>query len=136
VSTYLVRALFVVPVAVMLMGAARLIDPPPVDTPAMLSELDATNVVRATLVKRGWLLTQDSGNEIIASLNVRTHMVKVKFVVAERKIRVSYVDSVNLEYQLNSRGEPTIHRKYGGWVQNLITAFQQEMQVAALAKSN
>jgi hypothetical protein len=136
VSTYLLRALFVVPVAVLLMGAAKLVDPPPLDTPAALSERDVTNVVRATLVRRGWLLTQDSGNEIIASLNVRTHMVKVKLVVAERKIRVSYVDSVNLEYKPNSRGEPTIHRKYGAWIQNPITAFQQEMQVAALAKSN
>ncbi len=135
-STYLVRALFIVPVAVMLMGAARLVDPPPVDTPASLSQKEVTDVVRKTLIRRGWLLTSDSGDEINATLNVRTHVVKLKFDTTGKKIRLRYVDSVNLDYKLNKKGEPTIHKKYPGWVQNLITAFQQEMQLAALAKSN
>ena len=135
-STNLVRTLFVVPVAVMLMGAARLVDPPPVDTPAALSQPEVTNVVRKTLIRRGWQLTSDSGDEISATLNVRTHTLKLKFDMAGKQIRIRYVDSTNLDYKLNSKGEPTIHKKYSGWVNNLITAFQQEMQLATLDKSN
>jgi hypothetical protein len=135
-STNLVRALFIVPVAVLLMGAAKLVDPPPIDTPVSLSQKEIQNVVRRTLITRGWLLTKDSGNEMAATLTVRTHVVKLKFVVADQKIHVSYVDSANMDYAVNAKGVQTIHRKYPGWVSNLTQAFHREMQLAALAKSN
>ncbi len=135
-STNLTRALFAVPVAVLLMGAARLVDPPPVDTPAALSQKEVTSVVRKTLVKRGWMLTSDSGDVIAATLNVRAHVVKLKFTMADKRIRIGYVDSVNMDYKVNSKGEASIHKKYPAWINNLITAFQQEMQLAVLEKSN
>jgi hypothetical protein len=135
-NTNLMRALFVVPAAVLLMGAAKLVDPPPIDTPAALSQKEVQNIVRKTLIQRGWLLTSDSGNEIRATLSVRTHVVKLKFVVANKQIHVHYVDSVNMDYKVNGRGEQTIHRKYPGWVNNLTQAFQREMQLAALAKTS
>lgn len=135
-STNLVRALFVVPVAVLLMGAAKLVDPPPVDTPAALSQKEVTNVVRKTLVRRGWLLSKDSDHELAATLHVRTHTVTLKFVMADKKIHIGYVDSVNMDFKVNSKGERTIHKKYPGWVNNLIVAFRQDMQLAAVEKSN
>jgi hypothetical protein len=132
----ILKRLLLVPMAVLLIAAVPLVDPPPVDTPAALTQKEVVGVLRKTLVSRGWLLTKDAANEIEAKLDVRTHSIKVRYLVAKQQITIRYLDSVNMDYRLDRKGNAEIHRKYPGWINNVILALNREMQLAVLAKPN
>ena len=133
----LARRLLPLPVVVLLMAAAPLVDPLYLDAPASLSQKEITTVVRKTLVQRNWILVKDSGNEIVARLDVRGHSITVRYTVdSGRRITMKYLDSVAMDYALDRHGKPVIHRKYAGWMLNVQTALSRELQLATLAKSN
>ena len=132
----ILKRLLLVPVAALLIAAVPLVDPPPVDAPAALTHKEVVSVLRKTLVSRGWLLTKDAADEVEAKLDVRTHTIKVRYLVANQQISIKYLDSVNMDYRLDRRGNPKIHRKYPGWMNNVIVALNREMQLAVLAKSD
>ncbi len=132
----ILKRLLLVPVAILLIAAVPLVDPPPVDAPAALTQKEVTGVLRKTLIARGWLLTKDAAGEIEAKLDVRTHSIKVRYLVAKQQISIKYLDSVNMDYRLDRQGNPEIHRKYPGWIHNVIIALNRDMQLAVLAKSN
>ena len=132
----ILKRLLLVPVAILLIAAVPLVDPPPLDAPAVLTQKEVVSVLRKTLVSRGWLLTKDTADEIEAKLDVRTHSIKVRYLVAKRQIAIKYLDSANMDYRLDRKGNPEIHRKYPGWINNVILALNREMQLAVLAKPN
>jgi hypothetical protein len=132
----ILKRLLLVPVAMLLMAAVPLVDPPPVDAPATLTQKDVVDVLRKTLITRGWLLTKDAAGEIEAKLDVRAHSIKVRYLVVKQQISIKYLDSVNMDYRLDRKGNPEIHRKYPGWINNVILALNRELQLAVLAKSN
>ena len=132
----LVSRIALVPVAVLLMAAAPLVDPPPVDVPAAISNKEAMTILRKTLIQRDWVLTRDSANEVEGKLNVRTHSISVRFQLHDKKISFKYLDSVNMDYKVDRRGNPVIHRKYAGWMNNVAAALNREYQMATLEKTH
>jgi len=130
------KRLLFVPVFALLMAAVPLVDPPAVDAPASLTQKEIVGVTRKMLITRGWLITKDSSGELDAKLDVRTHTIRCRFVVADHKIHIKYVDSVNMDYKLRSDGAAVIHRKYPGWINNVVTALSRDLQLATLEKSN
>lgn len=131
----LLRRTAMLPVFLMLMAAAPLVDPPPVDVPAALSKKEAMSILRKTLISRDWLLSEKSADEVEGRLNVRTHSITVRFSHSDQKIQFKYLDSVNMDYKIDRRGNPVIHRKYAGWMSNVVTALNRELQMATLAKN-
>jgi hypothetical protein len=133
--TSLLSRAALLPVLLMLMAAAPLVDPPAVDVPAAISQKDAMTILRKTLISRDWVLIKESANEVDGKLNVRTHSITVRFTLGDQKIRFKYLDSVNMDYKLDRRGNPVIHRKYEGWMNNVVAALNRELQMATLAKN-
>ena len=124
-----------VPLALLLMAAAPLVDPPAVDVPAAISNKEAMTILRKTLIQRDWILLKDSANEVEGKLNVRAHSITVRFSLHDKKIGFKYLDSVNMDYKVDRRGNPVIHRKYAGWMNNVATALNREFQIATLEKA-
>jgi hypothetical protein len=131
-----VSRLAVLPVALLLMAAAPLVDPPAVDVPSTISNKEAMSILRKTLIQRNWIVIKDSPNEVDGKLNVRTHSITVRFTLSDKVIRFKYLDSVNMDYKIDRNGNPVIHRKYAGWMGNVAVALNREFQVAALDKTN
>jgi hypothetical protein len=118
-----------------LMAASPLVDPPPVDVPAALSHKEAMVILRKTLISRDWILIKESANEVEGKLNVRAHSITVRYSLEGKTIRFKYLDSVNMDYKLDRRGNPVIHRKYAGWMSNVAVALNREFQMATLSKA-
>jgi hypothetical protein len=39
-----------------------------------------------------------------------------------------------MDYKVDRRGNPVIHRKYAGWMSNVVAALNREFQLATLDK--
>jgi hypothetical protein len=130
----LISRAVLVPLALLLMAATPLVDPPAVDVPAAISHKEAMTILRKTLIHRDWTLLKDSANELDAKLNVRTHSITVRFTLGDGKVSFKYLDSVNMDHKVDRRGTTLIHRKYAGWMNNVATALNREFQLAMLEK--
>jgi hypothetical protein len=118
--------LLLIPLAFALMGAAVLVDPPPIAVPAKLSAKDVSKVIRSAILQRGWVAAKDENGVIDAILNVRSHEVKVAIQYDPQQIVIKYVDSKNLDYS-EKGGTRHIHKKYNQWIGSDITrALQAE----------
>lgn len=112
---------------------------PPVQIPASLS----TEKVKQAIIKgmsfRGWKPVEEKPGEIIAKIHVRTHMVKVSIKYDDKKIQISYLDSINMGYVIKEIDEdenysgiegavPHINMAYIGWTKNLATDIKTAMR--------
>ncbi len=116
-------------------GSKPMYQPKPLSVPAGMSLDQVTEVVKRALSDRGWFIDDnvpaDDGlsAEIIASLNVRVHSVKIKIAIDTSQIHMTYVSSVNMSYQeskfiatsrsVRKEKGPWIHPKYTTWLKNL-----------------
>ena len=78
------------------------------------------SIVRAA-VSLGWQAEVKSDNEIIATLNIRTHQLVVVITHDDKSFSVKYKDSTNLKYNGKK-----IHRQYINWVTNLIRSIHAQ----------
>jgi len=112
------RALWVLPVALLLMAATPLVDPAPIAVPAGLDDKAVAKAIRLGGAQRGWLVTRQDPGAMELTLNIRTHMAKVGVKYDTRSIQLTYLDSTNLDYE-EKKGNRYIHRNYPKWVNNL-----------------
>jgi hypothetical protein len=124
-------SLLLIPVAVMLMGAALLVDPPPISVPAGLTDKDVSKAIRSGLVARGWVVAKDEKNQIDAVLNLRTHEVRVAIPYDSKQVKITYVSSQNLDYS-EKNGERRIHKKYNQWIGNMVQDITRQLEVAKI----
>lgn len=86
-----------------------------------------TDNVRDAIIRAGagrnWSMEDVGNNTLIATLEVRSHMAKVKITYTDKTFDITYQDSNNLEYS----GD-TIHKKYNSWVLNLKQDIKKELQ--------
>jgi hypothetical protein len=134
-STTLTRRILLLPFFGLLIAAKPLVDPAPIQTPAALSDKEVRTTLRRTLAARSWIISKEDRGELIATLNVRTHALTVRFADGDGRIAMNYVDSVDLQYSVRSNGTRMIHRKYAGWMTNLSNAIKADLQLAVLEKS-
>ena len=112
------RALWVLPLALLLMAATPLVDPAPIAVPAGLDDKAVAKAIRLGGAQRGWLVTRQDPGAMELTLNIRTHMAKVGVKYDTRSIQLTYLDSTNLDYE-EKKGNRYIHRNYPKWVNNL-----------------
>ncbi len=117
------------------MAATPLVDPPPVSTPAGLTAKEVHNVLRRTLVQRGWHLDEEKPNEIVATLRVRAHSLTMRFTENNGAVAMQYVSSENLDYAVKKNGTRVIHRKFPGWCDNFARILSQNLDLALIEKS-
>lgn len=109
---------------------APLADPAPVAVPAGLTAEQVTKDIKRALIGRGWVVSEERPGEILATLNLREHVAKVRVTWDTREIRIAYVDSTNLEYS-ERKGTRYIHPNYLGWVKNIATDMGTNLQLSA-----
>jgi hypothetical protein len=112
------RALWVLPVALLLMAATPLVDPAPIAVPAGLDDKAVAKAIRLGGAQRGWSVTRQDPGAMELTLNIRTHMAKVGVKYDTQSIQLTYLDSTNLDYE-EKKGNRYIHRNYPKWVNNL-----------------
>jgi hypothetical protein len=123
------RALLVLPVALLLMAATPLVDPAPVPVPAGLDDKAIAKAIRLGGAQRGWLVTRQDPGAMELTLNIRTHMAKVGVKYDTKSIQFNYLDSTNLDYE-EKKGNRYIHRNYPKWVNNLVNDVSVQLALA------
>ncbi len=112
------RALWLLPVALLLMAATPLVDPAPIPVPAGLDDKAVATAIRLGGAQRGWIVTRQDPGSMELTLNIRTHMAKVGAKYDTKSIQLTYLASTNLDYEVK-KGNRYIHRNYPKWVTNL-----------------
>jgi hypothetical protein len=78
--------------------------------------------IENALMKRGWGVDRRREGEIIATLEVRSHMVRIRLLYDSRRILAFYIDSKNMKYD----GE-VIHKKYHVWIDLLFKSIRESL---------
>jgi hypothetical protein len=123
--------LLLLPVLALLMGARQvpLVDPEPIAVPAGLTEAKVVRAIKAALVGRTWVVSEEQPGKIIATLNLRSHMAKIDISYDTSKVNIKYLDSRELMYG-EKKGVTVIHRNYLSWLQNLVTDISRNLILA------
>lgn len=124
-------SLLLLPLLALLMGARQvpLVDPEPFAVPAGLTEAKIVKSIKAALVGREWVVSEEQPGKIIATLNLREHMAKIDVSYDTSRIAIRYLDSKELMYA-HKKGVTVIHRNYLSWIQNLVTDINRNMILA------
>lgn len=115
------RCLLMLSLAVALLGArqAPLIDPEPIEVPAGMSVEKVANVIEwATRKRQWWVDKQEPGRMVVVQL-VQGHRAKVAITYDTKTVKIQYVSSQKLAYEVKPDGSRVIHPRYIGWVKNL-----------------
>ena len=75
--------------------------------------------IKKACLGRGWGIKEEKGNQIIATLHLRSHYVELDINWSDGEIRLEYITSRNLKYK-EKKGKRMIHGRYNSWVQNLV----------------
>lgn len=109
--------------------SAPLVDPDPVAIPANLGADKVAKDIKRTLAGRGWSVTAEQPGQIDSTLNLRTHVARIRISYDAKQVRFAYVDSSDLDYKLKN-GKPYIHRNYLGWIAYLVSDLSTNLQLS------
>ena len=107
--------------------------PPPIQVPEGVNIRQVSKVIQTALAAKNWYaesqdLAEEAGTgQIQATLKVRVHSVTIRFDYDVREVRISYVDSQNMEYEVHKKKGPLIHPNYNRWLANLEKTIRVEM---------
>jgi hypothetical protein len=123
-KTKLVAALF----CAVLLGACTTqpiysVPDQPIATNAKNASLkDVQQAINRGATRMGWSVQDQGPNAMLATLDLRTHHAVVEITYNTKSYSIAYKESNNLNYDGKS-----IHRNYNGWVHNLQTAINQQL---------
>jgi hypothetical protein len=115
----------------MALRQAPLVNPPPIAVPAKASPADVAKAIKGALINRHWVVSSEKPGVILAALNVREHTANIEIDFDRTDVRIKYVSSVNLKYEME-KGSPVIHKNYIGWVQFLASDISGNLQAAGM----
>ena len=127
----LVAAFGMATTAPSVLAAEVLVDPPAISVPAGLNEKAVNKAIRLGAAQRGWVVTRQDPGFMEATLNIRSHVAKVGITYDTSIIRIRYLDSSNLDYEVQ-KGVARIHGNYLKWVNNLVRDISVQLQSAEL----
>ena len=104
-----------------------LIDPAPLPVPPQTTVEQVAKAIKAALLHREWTITSEQPGEIGSTLHLRDHIARITITYDTREIRIRYVDSSNLKYEVKRNGTRLIHSNYAGWIQNLVADVRQNL---------
>ncbi|WP_257387923.1 hypothetical protein [Tahibacter caeni] len=120
--------ILLLPVLLLLAGwrEAPLVNPDPIAVPAKASSAEVGKIIKKALVGRKWIVSEDKPGAIKATLLVRDHKARIAIDWNSKDIRISYVDSENLNYE-EKNGKKVIHQNYNSWINNLVVDISGEL---------
>lgn len=86
----------------------------------VVQEIVADAVDRSSYPQHLWTIDSEKPGEIIARLNVRSHVLRMKITFDTHKINLQYHDSTRLSFSENAVGMKKIHSKYKPWSEFLL----------------
>lgn len=113
------------------LAAEVLVDPPAISVPAGLDEKAVNKSIRLGAAQRGWVVSRQDPGAMELTLNIRTHVAKVGITYDTSSIKIRYLDSSNLDYEVK-KGVARIHGNYLKWVNNLVRDISVQLQSAEL----
>lgn len=111
-------------------GREEIVDPAPVAIPAGLSEEQVVKDIRRALIGRGWTVKDQRPGEIDSELHLRDHVAIIKIAYDANDVRISFVDSQNLDYR-EKKGKRYIHSNYLGWIGFLVQDLNTNFRITA-----
>ncbi|ALN93981.1 MULTISPECIES: hypothetical protein [Lysobacter] len=110
--------------------SAPLVDPDPVAIPAGMDSAKVVKDIKRALLGRGWAVTGEQPGQIDSTLNLRTHVARIRVTYTDKQVRFAYVDSTDLDYKLKG-GKPYIHKNYLGWMAYLTSDLSTNLQLSS-----
>lgn len=122
-------------------------DPPAIAIPSGYTDAATVKAIKLAMQQHKWSLVAETEGEITAQLVVRgRHYVKVTVLYDERFIRIKYLDSRNMYYQMGVpdnddedewsdstyKKVPLIHHRYNGWVNTFAKYIKRALHTPAL----
>lgn len=111
-------------------GRDEIVDPAPVSIPAGLSQEQVEKDIRRALIGRGWTVAEAQPGQMRAELHLRDHVAIVNVAYDASDVRLSYVDSHNLDYK-EKKGKRYIHSNYLGWIGFLVQDLNTNFRITA-----
>lgn len=108
---------------------AELADPDPVAIPSGLAQEQVVKDIKRALIGRGWSVTTEQPGEIQSTLNLREHVARIKVSYDASQVKLSYMDSSNLDYK-EKNGRRYIHSNYLGWIGFLVNDLNTNFKVS------
>ncbi|MDR3159867.1 MAG: hypothetical protein LBU11_12895 [Zoogloeaceae bacterium] len=85
---------------------------------------DAQGKTRAAIIesakKHKWKVVEDKPSRLRLQLDIRRHRLIIAVAVKGGSVDIDYVDSVNLNYEKDAKGNESIHPNYNGWIRRLL----------------
>ena len=106
-----------------------LADPPPIDVPAGLTAVQVGKAVKGGLIGRGWTVTAEQADGIDSTLTGNDYTARIHVAFDTRQIKISYVGSTNLNYEVKKNGQRMIHTNYMGWMRYLSDDIGRNLQL-------
>lgn len=100
-------------------GGSRALVQTPTVLRASTSPEYTQQVILDTLPKRQWTTESTEPGRVVASLAVRTHLLRVELRYNAREVAIFYVDSDNLQASVGQDGHVYAHKKVNAWIHRL-----------------
>jgi hypothetical protein len=107
----------------------------PLQMPAAIvfpQAVDLDNVrgaILTALARRRWIAEADIEGGFVAVLQVRDHLLRIRIEYESRQVRYVYVNSRNLDYEIDDDGVPQIHYKVNRWLSALDLEMKRQLQL-------
>lgn len=123
--------LLLLPLLLLTMGFRQspLVDPAPIDVPSGMTAVQVSKAVKAGLLGRGWVVSNDQEDGVDGTLNGNDYVAKIHVAFDTKQVKISYVDSTHLKYEVKKNGERLIHSNYMGWMKYLSDDIARDMQL-------
>jgi hypothetical protein len=109
--------------------SAPLLNPDPFKAAATPEK--TKKAIEMALAGRGWLISKEEPGKIAATLNTRKHTARILITYDDEYITIKYVDSQNLNYDIDKNGQVVIHENYNSWIRYLMQDINRNIMLNA-----
>ncbi len=82
-------------------------------------ESNVATAIKQGLIAKGWQVTGEGDQHILASLHLRRHVVEVRINYNANEFQVIHLRSEKLKYKKTKNNQEFIHEAYYRWLRNL-----------------
>lgn len=108
---------------------APLIDLPPIHVPAGMTSVQVAKAVKAALIGRGWVPGNEQADGVDGTLTGGDYTAKIHVAFDTAQVKITYVDSTDLKYEVKRDGTRLIHANYMRWMRFLTEDIGRNLQL-------
>lgn len=108
---------------------AVLIDPAPISVPAGMTEMQVGKAIKAALVGRGWAISGEHAGAIDSTLTGNDYVANIRVAYDTHQVKITYVGSTNLKYEVKRDGTRLIHTNYMNWMKFLTGDIGRDLEL-------